>query len=173
MWDYDELFSEGNIVGLTQSIKNITHNFIVFPKEQWGETNSVDWNLYKNENLEKFGFKIQYIIKINNKGEISKVIFNRERDLPEPIPKIEDGMFIRVCDKNNYNKDNSLGYIDLNRNKIIFQDGSYKEVDRISKWLYKRITEIYPNTINSFNECTTDKAIWRDKEYEEYLNGKR
>ena len=107
MWDYDKLFAEGNIVGVKNCYKNE-----IFPSSI-DETTSTAWlNIYKNNNLcckdqdvnvddvvYTTDFEIQYIIRLDEHGNVVEKLFDRDRDMKsetKPMPKLETGMFVRV-----------------------------------------------------------------------------
>lgn len=177
MWNYDELFAEGNIVG----VKNLKLNKIT--------VESIDSNLDKQFYIEDFGSEtldyffsneiIQYIIRLDEKGNVIEHLFDREIDMPilflskkNKCPLLKSGMYIRIC---NGGMNNSyIGMLSKDKKEIYFSNHYYLKINDLIK-TNEKIVEIYPSTTNSYNfsACTYDKAIWRDKEYEEYLNGKR
>ena len=182
MWDYDKLFADGNIVG----IKNCYRNKI-FPSSI-DDTTSTAWlNAYKNNNLccknqyvdvddavkheYTTDFEIQYIIRLDEHGNVVEKLFDRDRDMPRLMPKLEDGMFIRVMFKNN-SYDQTLGFINLKRGQIVYQDGGYDLISNMNHWICTKIVEVYAPEVMSFTSCEHNRPIWRDPDYQAYLDSK-
>lgn len=183
MWDYDKLFAEGNILGIKNLYTKQILNSVV-------DTYSYDYwfDDYKNNELSSKNckvdvdyivghgyttdFEIQYIIRLDEYGNVVEKLFDREADMPKPIPKLEDGMFIRITDDNSYYYGNTLAYVDLNRNRIIGQDGCWCFVDDIINKEGAELVEIYASNVNNFNGCIPELVIWRSPEYQAYLNSK-
>lgn len=185
MWDYDKLFADGNIIGIKNCYRDEVFNNVV------DITTNVNWlEGYKNEELSfkhqyvdvddkiKHGyttdFEIQYIIRLDEHGNVIEKLFDREVDMklePEPMPKLETGMFVRV---KNYNE-TKLGIIYTEANHIIYQDGGYDfvyEDEIMGKGIYSQIVEIYNQDACAFDYCEDDVLIWRDPYYQAYLDSK-
>lgn len=177
MWDYDKLFADGNVIG----IKNCYRDKVFV-------TTSVTWlEGYKNEELSckdqyvdvndkikhryTTDFEIQYIIRLDEHGNVVEKLFDRERDMPKPMPELKDGMFIRVAFKNNYLNQN-LGFVNLSRGQIIYQEGGFDWVDNIKTWKEAKIIEIYDPVTLSFHSCQYKTPTWRSPEYQAYLDSK-
>lgn len=174
MWDYDKLFAEGNIVGLKNLHNNKIYNHGIPNKNCWGDTNEVDWYCFENNNLKRNMLEIQYIIRLDEHGNVIEKLFDRERDMkPEavPMPELKDGMFIRVAFKNNY-LDQNLGFVNLSQGRIIYQEGGYDWVNNIKTWKEAKIIEIYDPGALSFHFCRYTTPIWRSPEYQTYLDSK-
>ena len=127
MWDYDKLFADENVIGIKNCYRDKVFNNVV------DVTTSVIWlEGYKNEELSckdqhvdvddkiKHGyttdFEIQYIIRLDEHGNVVEKLFDRERDIQEPMPELETGMFIRLADKTDW-KDNAIAYVDHQNNR--------------------------------------------------------
>lgn len=180
MWDYNKLFTDGNIIGIKNCYRGKVFNNAV------NTTTSITWlEGYKNEELScknqyvdvddkiKHGyttdFEIQYIIRLDEHGNVAEKIFDRERDIDsKKMPELKDGIFIRIAEKDNLS-DDTLAYVDLNKDKLIFQDGGHESVSRISKWNFLKVVEVYDEDCINFDTCRFHKPIWRDFEYENYL----
>lgn len=182
MWDYDKLFADGNIIGIKNCCRDEVFNNVV------DVTTSVTWlEGYKNEELAckdqyvdvddkiKHGyttdFEIQYIIRLDEHGNVVEKLFDRDRDMPRLMPELEDGMFIRVMFKNNP-YDQALGFINLKRGQIVYQDGGYDLISNMNHWMKTKIVEVYAPEVMSFTLCKHNRPIWRDPEYQAYLNSK-
>ena len=177
MLDYDKLFADGNIIG----VKNCYRNEI-FPNSIDGTT-STDWlNAYKNNNLcckdqhidvdnvVKHGyttdFEIQYIIRLDEHGNVVEKLFDRDIDMPKHIPELETGMFVLIF---NYNHtETRLGYINAERNMIIYQSGGWDYIDENKD----EILKVYSNNCNCFDGCIEQRVIWRNPEYQTYFDSK-
>lgn len=90
-----------------------------------------DWQIYDNENFcWKFGgWQIKKIIMINNEGMISKVIWERQKELPE----LKTGMIVYV-DVNNKKNDwyeDCADYGIIVNDYIIYQKRGYDHVKDI------------------------------------------
>ena len=172
MWDYDKLFAEGNVVGVNIKCKN------VFNISSVDNENVYEWKLYyANDELKyqdnehrDYESYIQYIIRLDEHGNVVEKLFDRERDMPKPMPKLETGMFVRV---GKY-KDNVLGFIDAENNHIIYQDGDYDFINSDGFWdgAVSEIIEVYGKDTLGFGYCRNDEVIWRNPEYQAYLDSK-
>lgn len=181
MWDYDKLFAEGNIVGVKNCYENFIYNQIIDPSE-----NSYWVDCYQNNELsckEQFvindkngseyttDFEIQYIIRLDEHGNVVEKLFDRDRDMPRLMPELEDGMFIRVMFKNNP-YDQALGFINLKRGQIVYQEGGYDLISNMNHWMIAKIVEVYAPEVMSFTLCKHNRPIWRDPKYQAYLDSK-
>lgn len=176
MWDYDKLFAEGNILGIKNCYENLIFNQVIDFSEPgfW-----IDG--YQNNELsckdqyvvsDKIGhsyttdFEIQYIIRLDEHGNVVEKLFDRERDMPKPMPELETGMFVLIF---NYNHtETRLGYINAERNMIIYQTGGWDYIDENKD----EILKIYSDSCNCFNGCSEQRVIWRNPEYQAYLDSK-
>ena len=148
MWDYDKLFAEDNILGIKYP------DGVISPRSVNNqEIKELTKYQYANDKLSYDEWQIQYIIRLDEHGNVVKKLFDRERDI---MPELKHGMFIRV--KTSYAE--MLGYVDMYLDKIVFQNGSWDRPSNIPNWGSSEILEIYPSTLNSFSSCTTNKAIW-------------
>lgn len=179
MWDYDKLFAEGNIIGIKNCYENFISNQVVDFEEPafWLEG-------YKNSDLSckkqhvaieeiysyTTDFEIQYIIRLDEHGNVVEKLFDRERDMPKPMPELETGMFVRVGE----HKDNMLGFIDAENNHIIYQEGGYDFINSIGIFdgVASAIIEVYGKDTLGFRYCRNDEVIWRSPEYQAYLDSK-
>ena len=90
MWDYDKLFAEGNVVGLLYPDGEIVPIPCKF-REESNIENLIQY--YGNKDLKCEDYKIQYIIRLDEHGNVAEKLFDRDRDMKKPMPKLEDGMF--------------------------------------------------------------------------------
>lgn len=184
MWDYDKLFADGNIIGIKNCYRDKVFNNAV------DITTGVTWlEGYKNEELScknqyvdvddkiKHGyttdFKIQYIIRLDEHGNVAERLFDREHDMPKPMPELETGMFVRVIDNGNMDY-TVLGYVDIQNCRIIYQDGKYNDMVNMEKLKgIVDIVEVYSIKTLCFNRCfSNENLIWRSPEYQAYLDSK-
>ena len=170
MWDYDKLFAEGNVVGIKVLDSNRFYNYIV---DNSNIVNNSFWSYYKNDTLsdkDDSDFEIQYIIRLDEHGNVVEKLFDRERDMkpePEPMPELETGMFVRV-------EDEGLGYVDTRNNRIVYQHGGYDVLDE-DEYLPNvvlKIIEVYSENACAFSYCDDNVLIWRDPDYQAYLDSK-
>lgn len=163
MWDYDKLFAEGNIVGISPT-KNEVINLICSKS-----SHNIDGfrNLYSNNDLSYKNIKIQYIIRLDEHGNVVEKLFDRERDMAKPMPELETGMFVRV-------EDEGLGYVDTRNNRIVYQRGGYDVLDgdEYLQNVLLKIIEVYSENACAFNYCDDDVLIWRNPEYQAYFDSK-
>lgn len=169
MWDYDKLFAEGNVVGLRNKQQNRIFPSPICGKEYWGREGYVDWREYCNESLsstedenQEYTFEIMYVVRLDEKGNVVERLFDREEDMPNPMPELETGMFVRVYSWSG----NHLGFVDVENNHVIYQDGGYDyiEDDEINgHGIISKITEVYSKDACSFNYCCEDEVIWKKK----------
>ena len=163
MWDYNRLFAEGNIVGLHNVREGETYGWAVVNKSYWHQSGQINWQDYFNPELSFdtgfYLFEIQYIIRLDNKGQVAERLFDRDKDMPKPMPKLETGMFVYVphtgC---------GLGFVDAENNHIIYQSGNFDYIqdNKLGKGIIAEITKVYDkNTVYSFNLCDACKPIWR------------
>ena len=176
MWDYDKLFAEGNILGIKNCYENFIFNQVIDFSEPtfWVEC-------YKNNELICKGqyvvsdktkhsyttdFKIQYIIRLDEHGNVVERLFDREKDMepePEPMPELKTGMFVRV---NTYDGSH-IGFVDAENNHVIYQEGGYDFIDDDDingRGIASKIVEVYGKDTCAFNFCTEDDLIWRKLE---------
>lgn len=138
MIDLDEIFAEGNYIG----VKKEDGNKVYY--HRYGVTTERYLNCYRNENLEDKNddeWFVYKVIRLNNEGKITNVIFDRNRDL-NPMPKIENGMKLYV-DNECYDEP-QIGIV-VN-NKIYYQDGGWDYVinkDFPDNCIYDNIIAIY------------------------------
>ena len=156
MWDYDKLFAEGNIVGILYPDGEIVPIPCKFRK-----TNNIE-NLnkyYGNENLSCEEYKIQYIIRLDEHGNVVEKLFDREKDMRKPMPELETGMFVRVDTWGGA----KLGFIDAEHNHVIYQEGGYDYIndDDIDKHgIASKIIAVYDKDTRAFDFCTKGNLIW-------------
>ena len=150
MWDYDKLFAEGNIIGFS-SIKDKIINFVCSKSNH-----NIDGirNLYSNNDLSYLETKIQYIIRLDEHGNVIEKLFNREKDMLEPMPELETGMFIRIPNV-------GLGFINIENNHVFFQNGTYDYVTEVKP----NIVEIYKKGTLGYSDCTVKNLIWHNPKY--------
>lgn len=159
MWDYDKLFAENNVIEL-----KALHNDKIFIRGisdecHWGETNRVDWHSFKNKELKVSGFKIQYIIHLDEYGNVVERLFDRETDMPKPMPELETGMFVLVDTWGGA----KLGFVDAEHNRVIYQDSGYDYInddDINGRGIFSEIMAVYDKDTCAFNFCTKDNLIW-------------
>lgn len=174
MWDYDKLFADGNIIGIKNCYRDKVFNNAV------DITTGVTWlEGYKNEELSckdqyvdvddkiKHGyttdFKIQYIIRLDEHGNVAEKVFDRDRGMAKPMPELETGMFVRV----NAYGESKLGFVDAEQNHVIYQSGGYDFIDDNdinSCGIVSKIVEVYGKDACAFDFCTEDDLIWRKPE---------
>ena len=136
----------------------------------WGEIGYVDWKDYFNKELffkSSYPFEIQYIIHLDEHGNVVEKLFDRERDMKEPMPELETGMFVRV-------EDEGLGYVDTRNNRIVYQHGGYDvlDEDEYLPYVVPKIIEVYSEKACAFSYCDEDVLIWRDPDYQSYLDSR-
>ena len=168
MWDYDKLFAENNVVGLKDTRNNKIFVHGVCNECYWGETNRVNWRSFKNEELKIGGFEIQYIIRLDEHGNVVEKLFDREQDMVKPMPELETGMFVSVLGS-------GLGFVDAEHNRIIYKNGGYDFIDdeKDNKGIAaSRIAEVYDTNTFGFNCCDNNTLIWRSPEYQVCLDFK-
>lgn len=181
MWDFDKLFADGNVIGIKNCHRDKVFNNVV------DVTTSITWlEGYKNEELSckdqyvdvddkiKHGyttdFEIQYIIRLDEYGNVVEKLFDREKDMKsetKSMPELETGMFVRV-------EDEGLGYVDIRNNRIVYQHGGYDVLDgdEYLPNVLLKIIEVYSENACAFNYCNDDVLIWRDPDYQAYLDSK-
>lgn len=182
MWNYDKLFAEGNIVGLKNKQQDKIYPSSVDGRKYWGNEGYINWKEYFNDSLcleagrySEYDFEIQYIIRLDEHGDVVEKLFDRERDIPKPMPELETGMFVRITDHGNM-RNTILGYVDIQNCRVIYQDGTYSNLVPLYTKKSKVITdivEVYSHKALCFNGCLSNEAlIWRSPEYQSYLDSK-
>lgn len=189
MWDYEKFFAIGNIVGTRNMYTNKIYNT---PIDEY--TNERIFYEYKNKDLTYKNckvdvdynvghgyvtdFQIEYIIRLDENGEISKRIFDRKKDMLVEIPELKVGMFGKVLyyENGKFNDDyNNFGkFIVGIKDKIIYQNGGYDDLNEVVR-LTKRvddvaIVEIYD--ADYFKNCDESTLIWRNPYYQKFLDSK-
>lgn len=161
MWDYDKFFAEGNIIGISPT-KNEVINLVC---SKFNHNIDGFRNLYSNNDLSYKNIKIQYIIRLDEHGNVVKKLFDRDRDMEsksKPMPELETGMFIRVYDKS---EDKTiLAFVYKEGKRVIYQDGDFDDIADVIKGDYTKIVEVYPESVLSFNCCYRGAEIWRSPE---------
>lgn len=170
MWDYNKLFAEGNVVGIKIPLISMFSIHVVCAKNRWGIDNNKNWKIFCNNELKAGDCIIQYIIRLDEHGNVVEKLFDREKDMKKPMPELETGMFVRVGE----HKDNVLGFIDAENNHIIYQDGDYDFINSEDIWdgVASEIIEVYGKDTLGFSYCRNDEVIWRSPEYQDYLDSK-
>lgn len=187
MWDYDKLFAEGNIVGISPR-KNEVINLICSKS-----SHNIDGfrNLYSNNDLSYKNIKIQYIIRLDEHGNVVEKLFDREKDMPKPMPELKDGMFgkIGTFDWDEYG---NIEYLDIEdfiitNNRVLFiqygeigSQGLIEDlVDSTQNNKYALCDEdistpieIYKNVKYLIDDSDIFEVIWRHPEYQAYLDSK-
>lgn len=169
MWNYDKFFTENNIIGIKNLYENKVFNNVI------DTTLGTSWlNNYKNAELSFKGqyvaeddetlhgyttdFQIEYIIQLNENGDVVEKLFDRERDIPKPMPELKTGMFIRVA---KFYK-TELGFVDMKNNRVIYQSGGYDYIkNEDAPGIYDKIIEVYSEDTRAFNYCSEKDLIWR------------
>lgn len=153
MLNYEKLFAVGNVIG----IKNCDTNKVYITSIPH-EFDLSKFNCYKNPELssksEGVKFKVVYVVRLNDKGEIVEEIFNRTK-----LPELKTGMFIKVVDvKTN---ESFLGYVNIELDRIIYQDGYWDVLSQVIEYDgdSSKIVEVYK--CNGFNECSRANLIWQ------------
>ena len=187
MWDYDKLFAEGNVVGLLYPDGEIIPIPCKF-REESNIENLIKY--YGNKYLKCEDYKIQYIIRLDEHGNVVEKLFDREVDMPKPMPKLEDGMFgkIGTFDWDEYGNVECLNIEDfiVTNNRVLFvqhgEIGSWGMIeDLVDSTFDKKALcdeceltpiEIYKNVKYLIDDSDTFKVIWRHPEYQAYLDSK-
>lgn len=160
MWDYDKLFAEGNVVGLKYKETNT-----IISVDTYNLKDAL-FKYYQNNLLESSNQQIQYIIHLDEHGNVVEKLFDRDRDMPEPMPELETGMFALIF---NYDHTKTrLGYINAERNMVIYQTGGWDYINENKDDILK----VYSNNCNCFDGCSEHRVIWRNQEYQAYFNSK-
>lgn len=166
MWDYEKLFAEGNVVGLTIEKGKDVHNQVVSNPDYWNDGQAINWADYCNDNLSKdssgFLFEIQYIIRLDEHGNVVEKLFDRERDIepePEPMPELKDGMFVKAYSP--YRNESSFGLI--YNNKVVYQNGEWDEIYDLTEDV---VMEIYSAKALCFNSCQEPYLLWHNPKYQ-------
>ena len=156
MWDYDKLIAEGNVVGFKHSDENQIRPYIIYE-----QNDCIDYfNNSLSYNGRDFISQIQYIIRLDEHGNIVEKLFDRDIDMPKPMPELETGMFVRV-------PISGLGFVDAEHNRIIYQTGGYDLIDDedYGYGIASKIVEVYSKDAYGFSCCNEDVLIWRDPNY--------
>lgn len=164
MWDYDKLFAEGNIVGVKNCYKNFIYNQIIdFGKNSFwvncfqnNELSCKNQYVINDEDSSEYttDFEIQYIIRLDEHGNVVEKLFDREVDMPKPMPELKDGMFgkIGTFDWDEYGNVEYLNIEDfiVTNNRVLFiQNGE------IGSWgLIEDLVDSTPN--NKYALCDED-----------------
>lgn len=178
MWNFDELFAIGNILGVKNTLTGKVENIVVNSKN------------YKECLIEDFGIdtldcilaneQLWYVVKLDEYGNAT-TLFNRERDMVKPQPELKTGMFVRVewydtgddiKGFKDYYNEQGFGIVILEENKIYYQYRASDTLDKVLSSSLKHganIVEIYKNGIYGFDVCNENNCIWRHPEYQKYL----
>ncbi len=154
MWDYDKLFANNNVIGVKVLSSNNIYNYVVDSRK----SSNIIWSYYKNNKLkdkDDGNSEIQYIIHLDEHGNVVEKLFDRERDMAKPMPELETGMFVRVSGS-------GLGFVDAENNHIIYQNNGYDYInDNIfGKGVACKIIEVYSKNTLAYDFCTKRNLIW-------------
>lgn len=154
MWDYDKLFAVGNVICVGDIVSSVD------------EFNIMDWkDSYANKELTHKALpngKIQYIIRLDGHGNVVEKLFDRERDMVEPMPKLETGMFVKI----KYGEQPpQLGYVDVQNKRIIYQNGRYDFLSILER-SYPYVLALYDKNAYSFNGCDDNAIIWKNPKFQ-------
>lgn len=158
MWDYDKLFAENNVIGLKALCNDKIFVHGVSDECHWGENNRVNWYDFKNKELKVSGFEIQYIIRLDEHGNVVEKLFDRDTDMPNPMPELETGMFVKTY--NSYRNESFLGVIC--NNQVIYQNGEWDEIYDLTEDV---VMEVYSAKALCFNSCQEPYLLWRNPKY--------
>lgn len=128
MWDYDKLFAEGNVIGLKNVGKGIVYTLVVNSPLNWKKNNASNWWDYQNESLKWGAFAIQYIVRLDEHGNVIEKLFDRQRDMKEPMPELKTGMFVKVCDED----DECIYGGIIAEGRVVYQNGGWDCIDGIN-----------------------------------------
>lgn len=193
MWDYDKLFAEGNIVGVRWTLTN-TNNIethIVRNRRDWHYPNETDWTIFWNAKLNSGVSTIQYIIRLDEHGNVVEKLFDRDRDMKKPMPKLEDGMFGKIGTFD-WDESGNVEYLDIEdfiitNNRVLFiqygkinswgmiedlVDSTPNNKDALCDEDISTPIEIYKNVKYLTDDSDTFEVIWRHPEYQKYLDSK-
>lgn len=176
MWDYDKLFAEGNIVGFKNEVEGRFGVYQItkdkeLPREARYYNFGNRWDDFKNTNLARSVIFIQYIIRLDEHGNVVEKLFDRDTDMPKPMPELETGMFVRMADRANW-RENTIAYVDHQNNRLIAKEGWFETLSRKDEWQYLRIVEVFSKNVCCFDQCVDNRVIWRSPEYQAYLDSK-
>ena len=167
MWNYDKLFAIGNIIGFYVPLIEKYTVHVIDEKQK-----NILYNYYKNKLLSYLGpiisyedmkTKIQYIIRLDEHGNVIEKLFDREKDMPNFMPELKTGMFVKVL-SNMGNNNVTYGYVDKENDRIILQNGEWFQLNKLLYEIehFNPLTEIiaiYDNVV-SFNHCLKSEPIW-------------
>ena len=170
MWDYDKLFAEGNIVGIKNCYRDKIFNSVIDESKGTdlfcGYKN--DLLSFKNQRVDidyeiKCGyttdFEIQYIIHLDEHGNVVEKLFDREADMPKPMPELETGMFVLVDTWGGA----KLDFVDAEHNHVVYQESGYDYIDDDDingRGIASEIIAVYDKDTRAFDFCTKDNLIW-------------
>lgn len=186
-WDYNKIFAEGNIIG----VKNIYKNK-VFPLSV--DEDNVEWlkDNYENEELSlrnqhvvdndvphsySTDFNVQYVVRLDENGNIFEKIFDRDRDMVE-YPELNVGTFGKTMYFDGESFEDvcrTFGEFVIAKNGYIsYKNGGYDHVNDIISFknddVGVKLVEVYD--ANFFNQCNDTNLIWRNPMYEKWLKEK-
>ncbi len=143
MWDYDKLFAEGNVVGIKFMNEEFTIDIIK-------GRNRAEWQrMYANNVLGRNNSFVQYIIRLDEHGNMVEKLFDRERDMKEPMPELKTGMFVKV-----QHYLHSVGVIVGDR--VIYEGEGWDRLEEMTEDIIK----VWPETTCGFSACYNDEPIW-------------
>lgn len=180
--DCDKLFAVGNIVGLRNTDLNRIFVHEIFEEEMQENVNKyshINWSRYENQDLSCGDFKIEYIIRLDEHGNIVDKLFDRERDMVvyEPMPELKAGTFGEViwCNKGVFDTPKSEKFVVIGNGNVLYEDGGCDALESLcsvvnsDSWGFV-ITKVYDDWCCTYKCCTERQVIWDNPEYQEYLN---
>ena len=130
---------------------------------------------YKNQDLSFDCFRVEYIVRLGSHGNVIEHLFDRERDIPKPMPELKTGMFGETAWYDDKNKSFEVfcKFVVVG-DKVVYQDDGFDEVEEVTnqslEWAHYQVTKIYSSDCVSFGQCTCDRVLWVNPEYDEWLD---
>lgn len=186
-WSFDKIFVNGNIIGVKNVYKNKVFPFSV-------DEDSIEWlrNSYANKELScknrhivdgetrcsySTDFNVQYVVRLDENGNVSKRIFDRDKDMIE-YPKLCVGTFGKILYFNGKEFEEiccTFGKFVIAKNGYIsYENGGHDNVNDIINFRNNKVGVKLVETYDaiSFDECDERNVIWRNPMYENWLNKK-
>ena len=119
----------------------------------------------------------QDLVHLDSHGNVIEHLFDRERDMPKPMPELKTGMFGEAVwfGEGWFDIETNEKFVVIGNGTVIYADGDYDDFERLNTNTVKGycgyvITKVYSTFCRKFAECTSERIVWNNPVYEKWLD---